>query len=107
MTAAMAQELQPHGIVVLALANGFMRTEKVLEAFKTDPHNWQKVPALSQTHSVEYPGRAVVALACDPKVSRHSGKLLEVGDAAREYGFTDIDGRYVPPFRELHPELFC
>ena len=47
----------------------------------------------AQTESVEYIGRAVVALASDPGVGRRSGKALAVGDLAREYGFTDIDGR--------------
>ena len=83
-----------------------MRTEKVLEVFKTDAENWQKVPDLGKTESTQYVGRAVAALATDPKVMEKSGHLLEVGDLAREYGFTDIDGRQVPPFRELFPELF-
>jgi hypothetical protein len=29
---------------------------------------------------------------------RKSGKAFHVGELAREYGFTDIDGRRVPPF---------
>jgi hypothetical protein len=37
----------------------------------------------------------VVALASDPNVIAKSGQLIFVGDAAREYGFTDIDGRYI------------
>jgi hypothetical protein len=28
-----------------------------------------------------------------------SGQIWTVGDLAREYEFTDIDGRQVPPFR--------
>jgi len=27
-----------------------------------------------------------------------TGWTLAVGDLAREYGFTDIDGRYISPF---------
>ncbi|MBI4512765.1 MAG: hypothetical protein HY702_01525 [Gemmatimonadetes bacterium] len=33
-------------------------------------------------------------------------RLLEVADLAREYDFTDVDGRQVPPFREFFPEVF-
>jgi len=40
-----------------------------------------------------YVGRAVVALATDPNVMQKLGKVLTVGNLAREYGFTDIDGR--------------
>jgi hypothetical protein len=54
---------------------------------------------MNQTESVEYIGRAVVALATDPNVMEKSGSVLTVGALAREYGFTDIDGRQVPPFR--------
>jgi hypothetical protein len=35
-------------------------------------------------------GRTVAALAADPKIF--------VADAAKEYGFTDIDGRYLDNF---------
>lgn len=28
-----------------------------------------------------------------------TGRLTNVAELAREYGFTDIDGRRVPPFR--------
>ena len=46
------------------------------------------------------------ALAADAAVMQRSGRILEVADVARAYGFTDTDGRQVPPFRELFPELF-
>jgi hypothetical protein len=47
----------------------------------------------AQTESPEYIGRAVAALASDPGVMRRSGQALAVGNLAREYGFTDVDGR--------------
>jgi hypothetical protein len=31
-------------------------------------------------------------------VMQKSGQILRVGDLAREYGFTDIDGTQPPPF---------
>jgi len=46
-----------------------------------------------------YLGRAMVALASDPRVLEKSGQVLEVGALAREYGFTDVDGTQPPPFR--------
>jgi NAD(P)-dependent dehydrogenase (short-subunit alcohol dehydrogenase family) len=51
------------------------------------------------TESPEYAGRAVAALAADPSVLDKSGQTLSVGDLAQEYGFTDIDGRLIPPFK--------
>ena len=94
----MAQELRPHGVASVAVAPGWMRTEFVLAGHQTDEAHWQERPALTRTESPRYVGRAVVALAADPKVMGRSGAVLRVGDLAREYGFTDIDGRVVPPF---------
>ncbi|MCC6443630.1 MAG: SDR family oxidoreductase [Armatimonadetes bacterium] len=48
-------------------------------------------------------GRAVAALASDPNVFIRTGQLLRAGDLAREYGFTDIDGRQPPRFDPFAP----
>jgi NAD(P)-dependent dehydrogenase (short-subunit alcohol dehydrogenase family) len=94
----MAQELQPHGVASIAVSPGWMRTEFVLLGHQTDEAHWQTVPALARTESPRYLGRAVAALAADPQVLQKTGQVLRVGDLAHEYGFTDIDGRVVPPF---------
>jgi hypothetical protein len=52
----------------------------------------------SEMESVTYIGRAVTALACDPSVSRRSGQTMAVGDLARIYGFTDVDGSQPTPY---------
>ena len=95
MTYGMARELREHNIAVVALAPGFMRTERVAAAFEAAGNK----EYLSFTESPEYVGRAVVALASDQKVMDKSGRVLAVGDVADEYGFTDIDGRRIPAFR--------
>jgi NAD(P)-dependent dehydrogenase (short-subunit alcohol dehydrogenase family) len=96
MVLGLAAELKPHGVFAVALAPGFMRTERVLAAPASD---WPGgVKDLSVTESPEYVGRAVVALAGDGQVSRKSGRVFRVGDLALEYGFTDVDGRRIPPF---------
>ena len=96
---ALAQELREHGIAALAVAPGFMRTERVVEAFRRAgaPDAIDGPGGPSETTA--YLGRAIVALASDAGVIEKSGQLLEVGTLAREYGFTDIDGRQPPPFR--------
>ncbi|HET6827429.1 MAG TPA: SDR family oxidoreductase [Ramlibacter sp.] len=93
-----AEELRPHGVASLAVSPGWMRTEFVLAGHRTDEAHWQERPALARTESPRYLGRAVVALASDANVLGKSGQVLRVGDLAREYRFTDIDGRQVPPF---------
>jgi NAD(P)-dependent dehydrogenase (short-subunit alcohol dehydrogenase family) len=92
MAYAMAVELRPHNIAAVALSPGWMQTEAVMAHGHTPEE-------LSRTESVEYIGRAVAALAADPRVVEKSGRVLTVGDLAREYGFTDIDGEQPPPFR--------
>jgi NAD(P)-dependent dehydrogenase (short-subunit alcohol dehydrogenase family) len=84
MTADMATELKPYGVAVVSLYPGLVRTEKVMEAAK-----WID---LSNSESPEFIGRAVAALAVDPDVLRHTGKVLVAAALAMEYGFTDIDG---------------
>ena len=37
------------------------------------------------------------ALAADPDVLRHTGKVLVAATLATEYGFTDIDGKTPRP----------
>lgn len=94
----LAEELRPHGVASVAVSPGWMRTEFVLAGHGTDEAHWHEVPALARTESPRYVGRAIAALAADARVSRHSGRALRAGDLAREYAFTDVDGRYVPPF---------
>ena len=84
LTADMATELKPHSVAVVSLYPGLVRTEKVLEAAQ-----WLD---LSNSESPEFIGRAVAALADDPGVLRHTGKVLVAAALAKEYGFTDIDG---------------
>ncbi len=94
----MAQDLRPHGVASIAVSPGWMRTEFVLAAYKTDEAHWHEHPPLARTESPRYLGRAIAALAADPQVMAKSGEVLRVADLAREYGFTDIDGRQIEAF---------
>jgi len=94
----MAQDLRAHGVASVAVSPGWMRTEFVLAGHQTDEAHWKERPALARTESPRYIGRAIVALAGDAAVMDKTGRALRVGDLAREYGFTDIDGRQVAPF---------
>jgi len=105
MAYAMALELRPYDIAVVALSPGWMRTEGVLRAYKTDEQNWHRIPDLGRTESTQYIGRAVAALATDPNVMEKSGRILAVGDLAREYGFTDLNGKQPPAYRMKEEHL--
>jgi hypothetical protein len=75
-----------------------MRTELVLAVHGADERTWRAHPELAHTESPHYLGRAVAALAADPDVLGKSGDVYRVADLATAYGFTDVDGRVVPPF---------
>jgi dehydrogenase/reductase SDR family member 1 len=89
MTADMARELRAHGVAAVSLYPGLVRTEKVMEA--------AAFLDLSNSESPQFVGRAVAALAADPDVMSRSGQVLVAAALAREYGFTDVDGKQPRP----------
>ncbi|MEN3333476.1 MAG: dehydrogenase/reductase family er 1 [Blastocatellia bacterium] len=89
MTADMSHELREHDVAVVSLYPGLVRTEKVMEAAA-----WLD---LSNSESPQFIGRAVAALAADSKAIERTGKVLVAASLAREYGFTDIDGKTPEP----------
>ena len=98
MLKGMSAEGKKCKLAVITLMPGFMQTERVQAYAATE--ELKKMFHFEKSESVEYVGRAVAALAADKKVMAKTGKILFVADLAREYGFTDIDGRQVPRF---HP----
>lgn len=92
----LSEELKKAGIAVVTLMPGFMRTERVERAMTTE--KMKKMMHYDQSESVLYIGRAVAALAADPKVAGKSGRIHYVADLAADYGFTDADGTRHPRF---------
>ena len=88
LTSDMAHELKAHGVTVVTLYPGLVRTEAVLAAGVFD---------LSNSESPEFIGRTVAALAGDPDVARWNGSVLVAAKLAEEYGFADVDGRQPRP----------
>ena len=83
---AMAHDLRERRVTAVAIAPGWMRTERILAAHAAQPFD------LSPTESPQYLGRAIAHLAADPGRLDRSGELVTAGDLARAYGFTDVDG---------------
>ena len=94
---AMASELRRHQVVALALTPGFLRSEAMLDGFGVTEANWRdaiaKNPDFAESETPAYVGRAVAALAADPNVASKAGKVYSSWTLAKEYGFTDQDGR--------------
>ncbi|HJU42877.1 MAG TPA: SDR family NAD(P)-dependent oxidoreductase [Vicinamibacterales bacterium] len=89
LTADMAHELKPHGVAVVSLYPGLVRTEKVMEA--------AAYLDLSNSESPRYIGRAVAALAQDPDAIAVTGQWLVAAALGSKYGFADIDGKFPRP----------
>ena len=93
----MSIELKEHGVTAVALTPGYLRSEKMLESKGVSERNWKDAidqdPAFAQSETPFYVGRAVAALASDPNVMERTGRALSAGWLARDYGFTDVDGR--------------
>jgi NAD(P)-dependent dehydrogenase (short-subunit alcohol dehydrogenase family) len=110
MAFSLAHELKPYTATAVALTPGWLRSEAMLEAYRVQESNWRDAtkvsPHFAISESPAFVGRAVVALASDPEVSRWSGQALSSGQLAGVYVFTDLDGsrpdawRYVPEVQD-------
>lgn len=89
LVSALAEESKDTDLSFIGLSPGWVAVERMrgLTARRE-----------SEMESTTYIGRAVVALASDPSVSRLSGQTCAVGDLARHYGFTDVDGSQPTPY---------
>jgi NAD(P)-dependent dehydrogenase (short-subunit alcohol dehydrogenase family) len=89
MTRDMAHELREHNVAVVSLYPGLVRTEKVMEA--------AAFLDLSNSESPRFSGRAVAALATDLRLMEKTGTVVVAAACAKEYGFSDIDGKQPAP----------
>ncbi len=93
---SLGHELGSRGATAVAVTPGWMRSELMLEAFGATEEKWREAPrappdfALSE--SPRYVGRAIAAIAADPKRARWNQQSVTSGQLAKEYGFTDVDG---------------
>jgi NAD(P)-dependent dehydrogenase (short-subunit alcohol dehydrogenase family) len=94
--ARMAGELYSYGITAVSITPGFLRSESMLQHFGVTEANWRDAGKKDKyflvSESPLFVGRAVAALAADPKALERSGDILSSWELAREYGFTDADG---------------
>ncbi len=109
MAYTMAQDLKPYNVAAVAVTPGFLRSEATLEHFGVTESNWRegakqdKFFAFSETP--HYIGRAIAALAADPRLMIKTGWTLATWDLAEEYGFTDADGTQPHWRRNYEAEL--
>jgi NAD(P)-dependent dehydrogenase (short-subunit alcohol dehydrogenase family) len=92
-----AAELAPHGIATMAVTPGFLRSESMLQRLGVTEENWRDAgkqdPNFLQSESPLFVGRAIAALAADPKVHARTGMLFGSWELGRDYRLSDYDGR--------------
>jgi len=92
-----AAQLAPRGIAVIAVTPGFLRSESMLDHLGVTEDTWREAgkqdPNFLESESPLFVGRAIAALAADPKVQSRTGMLFGSWELARDYGVTDYDGR--------------
>ncbi|HVG28385.1 MAG TPA: SDR family NAD(P)-dependent oxidoreductase [Pyrinomonadaceae bacterium] len=93
----LAEDLRKHRVAAVAITPGYLRAEFMLEHFGVTEENWRdgakKDANFLESESPLFIGRAVAALAQDRKVMERTGDITSSYELAREYGFTDYDGR--------------
>jgi len=98
---AMSRNLKKRNVAIVAVLPGFMRTERVVASMEQADEKTRKMFRFDKSESTEYVGRAVAHLAGVEGALAKTGKLLFVGDLAKEYGFTDVDGKAPNFYREV------
>jgi len=92
-----AAELAPYRIAVIAVTPGFLRSESMLDHFGVTEENWRdagkKDSNFLQSESPLFVGRAIAALATDPKGTDRTGMLFGSWELGRDYKVSDYDGR--------------
>ena len=98
-------ELEAFGATAVAVTPGWLRSEMMLDNWGVTEENWHAAldprrsdgpvapPGFAESETPRYVGRGVAAIAADTQRSRFNQQSVTSADLAREYGFTDLDGR--------------
>jgi NAD(P)-dependent dehydrogenase (short-subunit alcohol dehydrogenase family) len=93
----MAEDLRPHGVAVISLWMGMLRTERTAPLFTSTDHRYAHLTGHAE--SAEFPGRVIAALAECPDRMAYSGRVHVAAELAAELGVLDVDGRQPPSHR--------
>ena len=101
------EEANLRHLSAIAVTPGFLRSEFMLDQFGVTEENWRdaaaKVRRFEFSETPYFLGRAIVALAADPRVHTKSGKVFGSWTLAKEYRFTDRNGTR-PDWGKAFPE---
>lgn len=103
---AHGHEVQPYGATALAVTPGWLRSEMMLDNWAVSEADWREAlnpdrggglptapPGFAESETPRFVGRGIAAIAADEDRARWNQQSVTSADLAREYGFTDVDGR--------------
>ncbi|KUH88721.1 MULTISPECIES: SDR family oxidoreductase [unclassified Mycobacterium] len=98
-------ELEPFGATAVAVTPGWLRSEMMLNNYGVTEENWRQAlaadrtdgptapPGFEKSETPRYLGRGIAAIAADDSRAKWNQRSVSSAELAREYGFTDVDGR--------------
>ncbi|HEV7422037.1 MAG TPA: SDR family oxidoreductase [Mycobacterium sp.] len=98
-------DLAPYGATAVAVTPGWLRSEMMLDNYGVTESDWRAAmgprtngyptapAAFEESETPRFVGRGVAAIAADPGRARWNQRSASSAELAREYGFTDVDGR--------------
>ncbi len=94
----MAHDFKPHGVTVVPVWLGLVKTERTRQVCGAEPDKYGA--AYKVAESPEFPGHVLAALYNDPERLSRSGQIQVVAELAKHYGITDLEGRQPPSYRK-------
>lgn len=104
-------ELAAFGCTAISVTPGWLRSEMMLDAYGVTEVDWERAmdpgrddggviapAAFAESETPRFVGRGIAALAADPDRKRWNQRSASSVQLAREYGFTDVDGRTPDPW---------
>ena len=102
---SLGHELARFGATAVAVTPGWLRSEMMLDNYGVTEGGWRAAldpgrtdrptaPAgFAESESPRFLGRGIAAIAADAGRARWNQRSVTSTELAREYGFTDVDGR--------------
>lgn len=91
MTFDMAYDFKPHGVTVVSLWPGIVRTERLEMLRDADANMYQNMAAMSESPALQ--GQVIAAFYADTKRHEETGKLFYTADLAARYNILDDNGK--------------
>jgi len=101
MAADCGHELKKSGVAMVSLWPGPVKTEYIQDKMMSDDKNPMK-KVFEQGETIEFAGKAIVALAADKEVIKKTGRILQTVDLSHDYNFTEDDGTKPRDMRQVN-----